>query len=423
MNNKISALYQKSVDRRVQAGILYLTIATILLVSTGGVVSSSVMFLLVAGGLAALWFDSELGEALRDPNGLRSMVILLLFVLLWQGLGLLLRDPKDSGAVPVLGSAIGIAMLLPILFGAAKRETVFWSRLMLVLFGLGSVAAAVSLVRYSVVLSGTKGLSLTSLLGGRLIPVGRADHQILGAGGLAACFFAGLALLTRDPLRFRSAMVVGLLLILVTVVLTQSRGPILGIGLGMLAAYATEHFGSETSKTRIAFALAFLCFLVPVSLVIMEPWLKDLVCTSRSSICRPSARQDVWTTVLRLISERPWFGVGPTYRFTGGAVSHPHNGLLGLAFFFGVPIAMAFIGIVWAALRQTLKAPRSVQRTFALMGIFFSISFMATDLSNPFGFVNTHYLYLWLPVFVGSVAGSLRRDGASTLEPLRRAAE
>jgi hypothetical protein len=31
------------------------------------------------------------------------------------------------------------------------------------------------------------------------------------------------------------------------------------------------------------------------------------------------------------------------------------------------------------------------------------MSFVATDLSNPFAFVNTLYLYLWLPVWIGAL--------------------
>jgi O-antigen ligase len=84
-------------------------------------------------------------------------------------------------------------------------------------------------------------------------------------------------------------------------------------------------------------------------------------------------------------------------------VSHPHNGLLGLTFYFGLPMALLFLGIIAFTVKQAAAAPPSPSRTFALLGIFFSMSFVATDLSNPFAFVNTLYLYLWLPVWLGAL--------------------
>ncbi len=414
---RASGIYQQIAAYRAHVAIICLVMTSVLLVSTGGVVSSAVMFLVVIGGLASLTFDPETREALLGPGGVRLLVCLLALVLLWQGLGVVLRTPTDLKATAVLGSAFGITMLLPILVAAAKRETKLWSQLLLVLFGLGCIAAIASLLRHFIMLGSVANLSLSGLLRERLIPVGRATHQILGAGGLAPCFFAGLALYPRARLHRRGLIIAGLLLIALTIILTQSRGPILGICLAVPAAYSAERLNASPLRTSIAFALTLLCFLIPVSLIVMEPWVKDLVCTSQISICRSSNRQDVWASVAQMVTERPWLGIGPTFRFPEGSVSHPHNGLLGLIFFFGLPMGVLFVGIVWAALKQTLKAPRSIERTFALFGIFFSVSFIATDLSNPFGFVNTHYLYLWLPIFVGSIAGSLYRDGADSRSP------
>jgi len=402
--------YQLIQDRKVHASVIYFTAATIILVSLGGVVSSVTIGAIVLLGLCTILFDADAREALLNPKDLRPLTILLACVLVWQALGLLLRSPADKQAASVLGSAVGIAMLLPLLVAAVKRDAAFRSRLLAVLFILGCIAAALSLARYFILLGRTGHLSIAGLLHERLVPIGRANHQILGSGGLAACFFAALAVYPKAPSRRKSLVVAGLLLITLTIVLTQSRGPMIGMGLALAAAATLEMLRTPASRVKAGLLLAPLCFAIPVTLIIVEPWIKDWACTSQLSMCRPSNRQDVWSIVAGMIRERPWFGIGPTFRFAGGAVSHPHNGLLGLTFYFGLPMAAFFLGIVAFAVKRAAAASPSPSRTFALLGIFFSMSFVATDLSNPFAFVNTLYLYLWLPVFIGSVPGSVAPD-------------
>jgi len=407
MKAKMARSYRQLADFRAHAIVIYLMAFSIILVSTGGIVSSTIMGLLILLGIATLIFDGTASDVFLNRTGLRSMAILLGLALLWQGLGLLLRSPSDPRAGSVLGSAFGIAMLLPVLVAALQHDAKFRNQLFTVLFVLGSVAAALSILRHLISLGQAGNLSIRGLLQIRLVPVGRADHQILGAGGLAASFFAGLATYSKASIRQGRLRITGLALIALTVVLTQSRGPILGICLAVMAAYVVERSRGRETTARIAFALMAMCFLIPVGLVVMEPWIKDLVCTGQLHICRPSARQNVWNAVLTMVAERPWFGIGPTFRFPAGSVSHPHNGFLGLIFFFGLPMGLLFLGILVLAMRQALAASPSAGRTFAILGLFFSSSFVATDLSNPFGFVNTHYLYLWLPVFVASALGTL----------------
>jgi hypothetical protein len=154
-------------------------------------------------------------------------------------------------------------------------------------------------------------------------------------------------------------------------------------------------------------------------MILTEPWLKSLLCSDEGGFCRPSARQDVWFASAALVADKPWFGVGPGFRFAAGTVPHPHNGLLGLTVFFGLPVAALFAGIVALAVTRAAAAGAGPARHFALAGAFFSAGFLGTDLANPFGYLNTHYLYLWLPLMLGAcLAGSL----VGTAEPRPRRA-
>jgi O-antigen ligase len=403
MKARFEQFYRSLADQKAHALLIYITVATILLVSIGGIVSSTTIGLLVILGILTLVFDADTRGALLDPKKLLPLTILMGGVLVWQCLGIAIRTPTDKQAAAVLGSAIGIAMLLPLLLASLQRDPEFLNRLFRILFVLGCLAAAISLVRYAIILGKDGRVSVNELFAERLVPIGRASHQILGSGGLAACFFAGLAIHPKAALRQKRLILAGLLLIAITVVLTQSRGPILAIGLALVATSILELFRTSAKRVSAGLVLAALCFALPVTLVIAEPWLKAWACTTHLSMCRPSNRQDVWSIVSGMIQERLWFGIGPTYRFPGGAVSHPHNGILGLTFYFGLPMAFLFLGIIAFAVKQAAAASPSPRRTFALLGIFFSMSFVATDLSNPFAFVNTLYLYLWLPVWIGAL--------------------
>jgi O-antigen ligase len=403
MKARFERFYRFLADQKAHALLIYITVATILLVSIGGIVSSTTIGLLVILGILTLVFDADTRGALLDPKKLLPLTIFVGGVLVWQCLGIAIRTPTDKQAAEVLGSAIGIAMLLPLLLASLQRDPEFLNRLFRILFVLGCLAAAISLVRYAIILGKDGRVSVNELFAERLVPIGRASHQILGSGGLAACFFAGLAIHPKAALRQKHLILAGLLLIAITVVLTQSRGPILAIGLALVATSILELFRTSAKRVSAGLVLAALCFALPVTLVIAEPWLKAWACTTHLSMCRPSNRQDVWSIVSGMIQERLWFGIGPTYRFPGGAVSHPHNGILGLTFYFGLPMAFLFLGIIAFTVKQAAAALPSPSRTFALLGIFFSMSFVATDLSNPFAFVNTLYLYLWLPVWIGAL--------------------
>jgi hypothetical protein len=44
---------------------------------------------------------------------------------------------------------------------------------------------------------------------------------------------------------------------------------------------------------------------------------------------------------------------------------------------------------------------------------------MGADLSNPFAFFNTHYLFMWFPIFLVSVRGE-QAPAASSPDSLQR---
>ena len=152
MKARFEHFYRLLADRKAHALLIYVTAATILLVSIGGIVSSTTIGLLVVLGILTLAFDANVRGALLDPKKLMPLMILMGGVLVWQCLGIAFRTPTDKQAATVLGSAIGIAMLLPLLLAAQQRDPQFRGRLFGALFVLGCIAAAISLASYAIIL-------------------------------------------------------------------------------------------------------------------------------------------------------------------------------------------------------------------------------------------------------------------------------
>jgi hypothetical protein len=394
-----ASLYRRSAMGGVHLAILAAACASILLLPAG-VSSSAAMIAIIYLGVSTLLFDRGTSRVLGPGEPLFVLAVLFGLILAWEGLGILARHPVDPRSVPVLVSAVGIVMLLPVVAGAIRYDPKAVDRLLVILFALGSIAALVSIVLHVA----ATGISLRDIVGRRLIPIGRAHHEILGAGGLASAFFAGVALFGREWLR-RSILAFGLGAIAFAILLTQSRGPILGLGLALISTLLVTRLQSETARLPLAIALVLACFAVPLGLVLGEPWIKALICSDELGLCRVTLRQDVWQAIMGMIPARPWFGIGPAFRFPSASVNHAHNALLGLSFFFGLPMAALFGATLFVSLRRILEAP-TCARFYGLSGLFFSAAFIATDLSNPFAFINTHYLFLWLPLLVGAVAGS-----------------
>lgn len=238
----------------------------------------------------------------------------------------------------------------------------------------------------------------------RLVPLGRGRNPIPGAGGLAVALMAYAALwLDRPPAgRLASLHLVLTIALLAALAWTQSRAPIIALGLALPLAFWLSRRGG-TAATLVACAGVWL-FITGLGL--LEPMIKAAICGSDADWCRPALRSEIWGWVRDQIALHPVLGTGPSFRFQKVWMSHPHNGLFGIAMYYGLAALAAFWAMVGFYARQlTLQEDRPL-RFFGLASIIFSFGYMGTDLSNPFAFFNMHYVFLWLPFFL--VLGSGR---------------
>jgi len=241
----------------------------------------------------------------------------------------------------------------------------------------------------------------------RVTPLGRAANPIPGAGGLCTALLVAVALLRSEPRpRGRQAwlIILACLPILIVLLMTQSRGPLLAGALAIGAMIALPRL----SGWRL-FLIGLLAWAIVTGLVLLDPWIRGLLCHDASNFCRPSARIQIWGWVLDNLQRRPLFGLGPAYRFDDMVLRHPHNGVFGVAMFYGLPMLALLLVLAW--LYSRLLTKRSGLLALFCAGAFvFSFGYMGSDLPNPFAFANMHYLFLWLPIAFG-LAGEDQAGG------------
>lgn len=389
---------------RVRAfGVLTIMVLFIFF-GAGGTASTAAMVILVVSAMLILIDNAARTLVLRMPETATApwsptLHLALAACLFWQLAGWLAARPSNLASIQSLGGTIAVISLVVIVQSAVgDRFGTLITRLLQVIFWAGALSAAVSIGLYLFSLSGSGLPSFKAITQTRLVPIGRAYHEIASSAALAISAFAGIVLFVRMPIWQRLLAIPGLLGILLAMALTQSRGPALGLIL------AVALFGFlwliRAARPRAALAVAmfiFACFL-PVLTIVAEESIKNLICASDELLCRQSKRLQIWQDVIGKLPEAPWFGFGPHARVQGELLQHPHNGLLGSAFFFGVPMLIPLIVLCLGSLLSASRHIRSEAGMFCVLSLNFAFVTLGTDRPNLFGDLNSHFLYLWLPI-------------------------
>jgi O-antigen ligase len=236
----------------------------------------------------------------------------------------------------------------------------------------------------------------------RLTLLGRASHPIMGAGAIATALVAAVALLAYPAERSRAvsmrlAIAIGVLVF--SLLLTGSRGPTLALACALLATPLIMWTGSRT----LLVASALGAWALVTATVLLEGPLREVLCREIPAACRESLRYDVWLASAKVIAQHPLWGAGYGFRFEG-LVPHAHNAYLGIAMHYGVIMLLLFLWLLARALWKAGAIADRQERFFVVAMLIFANGFMASDLNDPMRFFNTHYLFLWLPLFLALIA-------------------
>jgi O-antigen ligase len=362
--------------------------------------------------VAVFFFNGPLGTALavisflaawtlmmRDTRGTEIPMppTALILIVFFVGISIRLMLPP-SGTQTIPGVAATRALLLLGLYGLAcyVYPRVPFARLLLLIAVVVVFVTALSLVVHVAAGSGE-----------RLAFLGRASHPIFGAGATAVGTLATATLIAGYHRILSASAIAGLAAMLVTILvgimLTASRGPMLALTLAALLTPIVVY----TRSGVLAVGVGVLSWAVVTSSVIFEAPIKELFCPWTDLACRPSLRHDVWVASIAGIAQHPLWGYGYGFRFEG--IPHAHNAYLGMALHYGVPLCLIFIVLMATALDKAARLSSTPERIFVVGSLIFSNGFMGSDLSDPMRFFNTHYLFLWFPLFLAFIGKSPRR--------------
>ncbi len=347
---------------------------------------------------------------ISDHPGFTALLILLLA---WISTTLLWADDVADGRLGLQRFALNF-VLLPIVFTAVRTPT--------------HAVAVLSVLTFGAVLAAVVGL---------LDPSGGAfDERLSGAGlnpnQLGAVLVVGAVVATAlaagrsHPPSLRVASAVAAAFCAVGVLLTNSRGALVGFA---VAAVAAVLFAGRGRRSRLApLALAGLVAGIVYFAAFAGPG-------ARARIFEPgdgSARADLWRVAWRMVEDRPLAGVGvgnfesslTDYVVAPGLIRRsdrvldrptvPHNIYLQVWAELGTGGLVLFLSIVGFALRGAVHAARVFARrhnqamevlargTFvALMGILAAGFFASWTFSK----------ILWLLLAIAVALPSVARSG------------
>ena len=367
-------LYEKSWARAwLSIGLVWF-IAAIALAPSNKVYQQGLVVFLWLPTLVVAW--SARGVFMEAWRRQPALWGALLALMLWAGLSLSWSTGEEPGReVKRLVYILVFLMAFPLL---AQAGLVRIRHLLQLGGGLLAVAALISIINFYVVL----GIPLI----GRLEGIGEISHPILGAYVVGAAI---LMLLYQVP-RKRGAQLAWFLALACLgtyVLLSQSRGASLALVLTAVLAplwFRDRHSRLIAIAAMLASGLAFYMLY------------EDL--TARGSSFRP----EIFGSVLQMIGEHPWtgLGLGAEYKVSAAGMlfDHSHNMFTHVAMELGLPGMLLWITVWLFTLGEIVRARDTVLGKILLALWVYSTMAMQFDAASLTGTPRAEWFVSWLTV-------------------------
>lgn len=336
-------------------------------------------------------------ETRQSLKPLQAVIAFFLVAGLWTVAITVYRGGDISDVERAAGNFVTLTLLIVFtgLFAKSRTiEVVLW-----MLLAFAALSAAISL-----------GLHFIEPER-RLIAIGRAVNPIPAAGGFAAGILAAFVLWRKTGQSFymRLPLLVGFAVLIFTLYQTGSRGPFIGLVFSLV-------FGTWLiALPRFRWMLAAIAFVFGglVLAMTVEDWLRPFLCPLHPRLCDPSYRVLLWGWTFEQIAATPLLGTGPHHRFPDEGFNNPHNGLFGLAMYYGIPFALISLTLFTLALRRIIQDAAPLPRAWCIVSLIFTSAYVASDQSNIFAFFNTHYVFFWIPFLLAYASAVMpdRSDG------------
>ncbi len=236
----------------------------------------------------------------------------------------------------------------------------------------------------------------------RLVPIGRAEHEIMGSFVYAICGLCALhAVFQPSGLKYRISSFIAVFIIGVMITLTQSRmamgSYLLCVGIGTWGMLLRHH----SCKKLLLFSL-FPTVLVALIIAFIPALQQTLLHYVDSLLLRgDSFRIALWALTIQGIEAHPWIGNGMRAYIRHPQANAPHNIYLATAFHIGIPglvlfiIALAnVIKTLVSALKARLSSHIPLLALLLLNGLLSGITEYGQMVKSP----NPLWLIFWFPI-------------------------
>lgn len=334
-----------------------------------------VVFLWLPALVAMVVMGKPLLQAWQNNKIFLSLVLMLL---VWAALSVTWTAAEEPFKEIKRVLYVGLFLLLFLVVGAV-RPAFAWKGL-----GLGFVALALS-CPVSFYLFYVHDMNPIQA---RLLGMGEAGHPILGAYVMALALMWGVQFMPHTA----SARVVWAALIIflmMFVVLGQSRGAMLALGLSALSM-------PLWSGGRIAWLVALVtCALAVIGAVMFMPFILE-----RGLSYRP----EIFASSVQMVLQHPWLGLGIgseyrvyTYNFPEG-FDHSHNAFTHAAIELGLPGLLLWVGLWGAAFKVALRERRTWEGRVLLSSLLVSFVASQFDAASLWGSPRAEWFVTWLPI-------------------------
>jgi O-antigen ligase len=377
--------------------------------------------LLEGGGATLAAVAVALFSLFPGARFIALLLTLLAAVLSWAGRRELCRTPLDGPILLILfqvgvsfwASALpgktwvvacqlgaGLVAYYTIVNWSRDRARLWWAVAALVLLGLGLALVAPFAVDWV-----REGKTFLPPALYRLFPLLLPDsiHPNVMAGSLVTlmplplALFLALPSVSRRQLWLQRALLVVGLLQLFILILTQSRGGYLALGVGLWLTFWLS------GRRRWAIGLALVAALLVVWLATHPPTETDVEFEATQAALDASTwafRQRVWHTAIQMAGELPFTGAGmgmfndvaaPFYGFYAPEDPQAHNLLLQVAVDLGILGLISYLSILllvlWVAFRAYRLFDSSQEQTLRAVAIG-GLSGVAATLAH--GLIDVH---------------------------------
>jgi O-antigen ligase len=384
--------------------------------------------------------------AIVGPNPLPSGGVTAIFSI-WIGLGLAFAVMRRRGVPPprvALSAPVVLTVLLAVLmlirlpsevlttYGAAKLQLFLVANLVLLVGGVFvgwrhqqvdlflALTMAVALAGALVLLAKFVGGNAATVLPDRFAVSAEDDPIALSRDSAYGVLISVYLIVAARNASVRLWAMAALPVLTVSLIAGGSRGPIVGLAVGLVVFAALASATAATRRRLLLVGLAAVAAIVVVPQVLPGATIsRSFSFLTDSGIdVSSNGRLELWDQALQTIAANPLAGIG-----TGGfarlqpILLYPHNLLLETWVELGI-LGLVFTVLFAADVIRRLASAWSAVQGRARVTVAAVLSLLLAALVNAMfsgAIVNNSTMWLWAGVGIG-LAASLRREQAGTAE-------